>query len=92
MAKLQVSLKLNANLMNDIGHLVPEGYLQTKNNIFTKTLGKLIGRYKVKALKRKIGRIIKGSVSLINAHVAMMTLMKRTTNRMSANLSILARI
>lgn len=64
MAKAQVNLKLDAELVREVERLVREGYFPTKTEAFTQALKLLIKQYKLEELRTRLARIREGTESL----------------------------
>ncbi|MEM0345977.1 MAG: ribbon-helix-helix domain-containing protein, partial [Thermofilaceae archaeon] len=74
MAKVQVNLKLDAELVREVERLVSEGYFPTKTEAFTQALRMLIRQYKAEELKRRLNRVREGTESLPSASAAVVAL------------------
>ena len=64
MARVQVNLKLEADLVREVEKLVERGYFNSKTEAFTEALKLLIRRYKAKELMERIDRIREGTERL----------------------------
>ena len=64
MAKIQVNLKLDANLIREVKRLVEEGYFSSKTEAFTEALRLLIRSYKARELMERIDKIREGTEEL----------------------------
>ncbi|MEM1509322.1 MAG: hypothetical protein QW291_01335 [Thermofilaceae archaeon] len=70
MAKIQVNLKLEQKLVEEVEKLVSEGYFPSKTEAFTQALKMLVRKYKVDEMKRKFDKIREGTESLPSVSLA----------------------
>lgn len=66
-AKVQVNLKLDAELVREVERLVDEGYFPTKTEAFTQALKLLIRQYRVEEVRKRLARIREGTEILPSA-------------------------
>lgn len=64
MGRVQVNLKLEASLIEEIEKLIEQGYFSNKTEAFTNALRLLVRSYKAKVLKERIDRIREGTEEL----------------------------
>jgi Arc/MetJ-type ribon-helix-helix transcriptional regulator len=64
MAKVQVNLRLDEKVIQEIEKLVKEGYFSSKTEAFTQALKLLIRYYRIEELKRRFESIREGTEAL----------------------------
>ena len=64
MARIQVNLRLDEKIVQEVEKLVAEGHFKGKTEAFTEALKLLIRQYKVDHLKRSLEEIREGTEKL----------------------------
>jgi len=64
MARIQVNLKLDASLIQEVERLVEKGHFSSRTEAFTEALRLLIRSYKAKELMERIDKIREGTEEL----------------------------
>jgi len=64
MARIQVNLKLDKDLVQEVEKLVKKGYFNSKTEAFTYALKLLIRLYKAEELKKRIDEVREGTEEL----------------------------
>ena len=66
MARIQVNLKLDEELVKEVEKLVEQGHFNSKTEAFTRALLLLIRKYKAEEIRRRIENIREGTESLLS--------------------------
>lgn len=64
MARVQVNLRLDEKIVEEVERLVREGYFSSKTEAFTQALKLLVRYYRLEELNRRFEKIREGTESL----------------------------